>query len=202
MTDKSRVNRTEPKAHEEKRADAQRNLEALLQAAKAVFATSGVDAPVRKIAEKAGVGLGTVYRHFPKRSDLIAAVVRHEVDACAQAAVSLSAKHKPVDALAKWLERYTEFVATKRGLAPALHSGDPAYKSLRGYFEEHLRPALLTLLARAAANGEIRNDVSADDILYAVAHLCMPTHDDTTDHSHRMVALLVDGMRFGAPAHK
>ena len=84
------------------RADAQRNLDALLEAAKAVFATSGVDAPVREIAEKAGVGIGTVYRHFPQRSDLIAAVFRHEIDACAEAAPLLAAEHAPGEALAKW----------------------------------------------------------------------------------------------------
>src|SRR3984957_14517511 len=73
------------------RADAQRSLDALLQAAKAVFATSGVDAPVREIAEKAGVGLATLYRHFPQRSDLVAAVFRREIDACADTAPALGA---------------------------------------------------------------------------------------------------------------
>jgi hypothetical protein len=82
------------------RADAQRNLDALLQSAKTVFATSGVDAPVREIAAKAGVGVGTLYRHFPQRSDLIAAVFRHEIDACAEAAPILAAKHAPGEALA------------------------------------------------------------------------------------------------------
>ncbi|TGW06943.1 TetR/AcrR family transcriptional regulator, partial [Mesorhizobium sp. M2D.F.Ca.ET.145.01.1.1] len=77
------------------RADAQRNLDTLLQAAMAVFATSGVDAPVREIAEKAGVGIGTLYRHFPQRSDLIAAVFRREIDGCADAASVLSAGHEP-----------------------------------------------------------------------------------------------------------
>src|SRR5215472_8841179 len=87
------------------RADAQRNIDALLQAAKAVFATSGVDAPVREIAGKAGVGVGTIYRHFPQRSDLIAAVFRREIDACADAASVLAAEHKPGDALARWMQR-------------------------------------------------------------------------------------------------
>jgi AcrR family transcriptional regulator len=107
------------------RADAQRNIDALLESAKAVFATSGVDAPVREIAEKAGVGIGTVYRHFPQRADLIAAVFRYEMDACAEAASLLAAEHSPGEALAKWLQRYAALIATKRGLAPALHSGNP-----------------------------------------------------------------------------
>jgi AcrR family transcriptional regulator len=82
------------------RADAQRNIDALLEAAKAVFDASGVDAPVRAIAEKAGVGVGTVYRHFPQRADLIAAVFRREMDACADAAPILAAEHEPFEALA------------------------------------------------------------------------------------------------------
>ena len=109
------------------RADAQRNIDALLQAAMAVFATSGVDAPVREIAEKAGVGIGTVYRHFPQRSDLIVAVFRREIDACADAAPVLAAEHEPGEALARWMQRYVDFIAAKRGLAAALHSGDPAF---------------------------------------------------------------------------
>ena len=103
------------------RADAQRNLDALLEAALAVFSTSGVDAPVREIAVRAGVGVGTVYRHFPERSDLIAAVFRREIDACANAAPILAAEHAPGEALARWMQRYAAFIATKRGLATALH---------------------------------------------------------------------------------
>ncbi|MDR3611930.1 MAG: TetR/AcrR family transcriptional regulator [Candidatus Obscuribacterales bacterium] len=181
------------------RADARRNLDALLEAAKDVFSTSGVDAPVREIAEKAGVGLGTVYRHFPQRSDLIAAVFRHEVDFCADAAPLLAAQYEPGEALARWLQRYSAFITTKRGLAPALHSGDPAFKNLRAYFEERVRPAFLTLIEAATKAGQIRADVDADDILYAVAHLSMSAYDVSSDHTQRMVALLVDGLRYGAP---
>jgi AcrR family transcriptional regulator len=180
------------------RADAQRNLDALLQSAKAVFARSGVDAPVRDIAERAGVGIGTLYRHFPQRADLIAAVFRHEIDACAEAAPLLAAEHAPGEALAKWMQRYAAFIATKRGLAPALHSGNPAFESLRTYFEQRVRPALRALLESAVAAGEIRNDVDSDDLLHAVASLCMPAHDD--GRAQRMVALLVDGLRCGVRA--
>src|ERR1700761_1702614 len=81
------------------RADARRNLDALLEAALQVFATSGVDAPVREVADKAGVGVGTLYRHFPQRSDLIVAVMRHEVDACADAAEHIATEHEPGEAL-------------------------------------------------------------------------------------------------------
>jgi AcrR family transcriptional regulator len=183
------------------RADAQRNMDALLEAAMAVFATSGVDAPVRQIAAEAGVGLGTVYRHFPQRSDLIAAVFRHEIDACADAAPVLAVAHQPGEALARWMLRYVDFVAAKRGLAPALHSGDPAFDSLRAYFEQRLRPALQTLLASATAAGEVRTDVDADDILGAVASLCMHAFDQGPEHARRMVSLFVDGLRYGANSH-
>jgi AcrR family transcriptional regulator len=88
------------------RADARRNIELVLEAAKEVFATEGVDAPVRDIAAKAGVGMGTLYRHFPQRADLIAAVFRKEVDACAEAANVLLSKHAPADALQRWMQRY------------------------------------------------------------------------------------------------
>ncbi len=180
------------------RADAQRNIDILLQTAMAVFTTSGVDAPMREIAEKAGVGVGTVYRHFPQRSDLIAAVFRREIDACADAAPVLAAEHEPVEALARWMQRYAAFIATKRGLATALHSGDPTFDSLPAYFSGRLRPALRTLLDAAAASGEVRADIEPDELLSAVASLCMQAPGEKPDHARRMVALLVDGLRYGA----
>jgi AcrR family transcriptional regulator len=179
------------------RADAQRNLDALLQSALAVFAASGVDAPVRQIAETAGVGVGTVYRHFPQRSDLIVAVFRREVDACADAAVVLAAEHKPGEALARWMQRYVDFISAKRGLAAALHSGDPAYDSLPAYFQKRLRPALKTLLDAAVAAGEVRPGIKPDDLLTAVPSLCAPSHGGDPAQARRMVALLADGLRYG-----
>ena len=180
------------------RADAQRNIDTLLQTAMAVFKTSGVDAPVREIAETAGVGLGTLYRHFPQRADLIAAVFRNEIDACADAASTLAADHEPFEALANWMQRYAEFVATKRGLAPALHSGNAAFEPFRPYFGQRLRPAFRALLESAVAAGKIRSDVDADDLLDAVANLCMSAYGDRPEQARRMVALLVDGLRYGA----
>jgi AcrR family transcriptional regulator len=180
------------------RADAQRNLDSLLQAAKSIFGTAGVDAPAKQIADLAGVGVGTLYRHFPQRSDLVRAVFEREVDACADAAPALSAALEPAAALATWLGRYTEFLATKRGLATALHSGDPAFDALPGYFMRRLGPALGSLLAAAAASGEIRADVSPEDLLHAVATLCRPAADQGPAYSQRMVALLIAGLRHGA----
>lgn len=181
------------------RADARRNVETLLEAAKAVFASSGVDAPSREIAEAAGVGVGTLYRHFPQRSDLVVAVFRREVDATADAAGPLTESHSPVEALQLWLERYTHFVSTKHGLAAALHSGDPAFSALPAYFLEHLGPTLGALLARAEAAGAIRDGVDPLELLAAVANLSWaPPGVEASARANRMVALLVDGLRFGA----
>ena len=180
------------------RADARRNLDALVKAATEVFGTSGVDAPAKEIADLAGVGVGTLYRHFPQRSDLVKAVFQRQVDACADAAPALAAEHEPSVALERWLQRYTEFLATKRGLASALHSGDPAFDALPGYFMQRLGPALGSLLEAAAAAGEIRTDVDPEDLLYAVSNLCMPLSDEGAAYSQRMVAILVDGLRYGA----
>lgn len=182
------------------RADAQRNIDSLLRSAMAVFAVSGVEAPVREIAEKAGVGVGTLYRHFPQRSDFIVAVFRNEVDACAEAAPLLAAKHAPGEALARWMHRYLDFIAAKRGLAAALHSGDPAFSTLPEYFQHRLEPALRTLLEAAGAAGEVRTDIPPMDLLHAVAALARNTHDQGPDHAGLLVSVFIDGLRFGASA--
>ena len=184
------------------RADAQRKMASLLQAAMEVFAKSGVDAPVREIAERAGVGLGTVYRHFPQRSNLIVAVFQSRVDACADAASVLASKYEPGEALARWMQHFVDFIATKRGLAAALHSGDPAYSALPGYFNKRLLPALKTLLDTAVAAGVVRPGIEAEDLLRAVATLCHGPHGNEPVYARRMVALLVDGLRYGASTPK
>ena len=182
------------------RADAQRNIDSLLQAAKTVFVTSGVDAPAKEIADQAGVGVGTLYRHFPQRSDLVKAVLQREIDDCADAAPGLAGTNPPGAARAKWLQRYTEFVATKRGLATALHSGDSAFEELPRYFWQRFGPALASLIEGATASGEIRADISPKDLLYAIAGLCVPMGEDGIEYSQRMVGLLIDGLCYGAKA--
>src|SRR3954465_7099874 len=108
-----------------KRADAQRNEKTLLDAAAAVFVASGVDAPVRDIAARAGVGMGTIYRHFPTRADLILAVYRHQVEACAEAGPALLAElASPYAALRQWIGRFVDFLVTKHGLAAVMQSDD------------------------------------------------------------------------------
>jgi AcrR family transcriptional regulator len=178
------------------RADARRNLDALTDAAKTVFASDGVDAPAKLIADRAGVGVGTLYRHFPQRSDLVVAVFQQAVEACAEAAVDLSAEHAPDEALARWLQRFTEFVATKRGLAAALQSGDPAFAALPAYFIGRLGDALTGLLDAASAAGTVRADIDAPQLLRAVADLCHGA--PTAEQSQQLVGLLVDGLRYRA----
>jgi AcrR family transcriptional regulator len=180
------------------RADARRNAETLLDAAKVVFASSGVDAPAKQIADVAGVGVGTLYRRYPRRSDLVLAVFQREVDACANAAATLAAENPPGAALEKWLYRLTEFVATKRGLAAALHSGDPAFDDLPAHFMASLGPALESLLQAAAASGEIQTAIGANELIYAVAKLCHPLGEESVDQSQRMVTILINGLRFEA----
>jgi AcrR family transcriptional regulator len=178
------------------RADAQRNYDALLEAAAVVFAKSGVNAPIKEIADRAGVGIGTVYRRFPRRSDLIVGVFRREVDSCADAAQALAAKYEPFEALSRWIQRYLDLISAKRGLAAALHSGEPAYELLPGYFERRLVPSLQGLLE--AAGSEIRADISAGELLRAVPLLCAPAASGDLAQTRRMVALLINGLRVPA----
>ena len=178
-----------------RRADARRNVDALIEAAGTVFATSGVDAPAKEITDLAGVGVGTLYRHFPQRSDLVKAVVESGIDAVADAGPALSAAHEPADALSTWVHRFTELLATKRGLASALHSGDPAFSGLPGYFLQRLGPALAALLDAAVADGAVRDDISAEDLLHAITQLSQPVPGRGPEHNQRTVAVLLDGLR-------
>ncbi|OZM83345.1 TetR family transcriptional regulator [Pseudonocardia sp. MH-G8] len=181
-----------------RRADARRNVDALLEAARSVFDTSGVDAPAKQITDLAGVGVGTLYRHFPHRSDLVKAVVESGIDAVAEAGPALGAAFEPAEALTRWIDRYVELLGTKRGLASALHSGDPAFAGLPDYFLERLEPALSALLDAAAAQGAVRGDIGAEELLHAVAQLCRPVPGRGPEHGRRIVGVLVDGLRCGA----
>jgi AcrR family transcriptional regulator len=192
------VTKTDEPAPRRQRVDAQRNVDALLLAAKQVFATSGVDAPAKQITDLAGVGVGTLYRHFPLRSDLVTAVLAHEVDATVAAGATLAAELEPGEALTQWLLRYTDFLSTKRGLAAALHSGDPAFDGLLDFFLQRLVPVLSGLLESAASAGQIGPGHDAQDLLRAIAHLSNAAVGEGAAFSARMVALLLDGLRFGA----
>lgn len=177
------------------RADAQRSIDALIAAARDVFATTGVDATTREVADHAGVGMGTLFRRFPQRADLIAAVFHGEMDACAEAATTLAAEYPPFEALAKWMQAYAELISTKRGLAKALSSGDPVFVGVFAHFDRRLRPVAQTLYAAAVAAGEARSDIDAAEMLCAVSTLCMSTYPGKPDHAGQMTALLVEGLR-------
>jgi AcrR family transcriptional regulator len=176
------------------RSDAKRNVVALVEAAKTVFAASGVDAPAKEITDLAGVGVGTLYRHFPRRSDLIVAVLQHEIDECVEAAKELATTLSPWEALLGWVERFTDFVGTKRGLASALHSGDPAYDDLPQHLMDRLEPALQTLLARAVDGGYARDDVTARDVLMTIALICQPVPREQPSFNQRMTRVFMAGL--------
>nr|WP_245724968.1 TetR/AcrR family transcriptional regulator [Micromonospora citrea] len=179
-----------------KRADARRNERALLDAAAAAFVTSGVDVPVRDIAVRAGVGVGTIYRHFPTRADLIVAVYRHQIEACAEAGPALLAgSDTPHAALAKWIHLFVDFLVTKHGLAAALQSDDAAFQTLHAYFLDRLVPVCDQLLDAAVAADEIRPDVDAYGLLRGVGNLCIGAGSDPRYDARRLVDLLVAGLR-------
>jgi AcrR family transcriptional regulator len=176
------------------RSDAKRNVVAVLEAAKTVFAGSGVDAPAKEITDLAGVGVGTLYRHFPRRSDLIVAVLQREIDECVKAAEELGTMLNPWEALMSWIERFTDFVGTKRGLASALHSADPAYDDLPQHLLDRLEPVLQTLLARAVDGGYARDDVTAREVLVTVALICQPVPSEQPNFNQRMTRVFMEGL--------
>ncbi|MFD0782640.1 TetR/AcrR family transcriptional regulator [Micromonospora azadirachtae] len=178
-----------------KRADARRNEEALLEAAAAMFVAAGVDAPVRDIAAKAGVGIGTLYRHFPTRADLIVAVYRHQVEACAVAGPALLAESAtPYAALTSWIDLFVDFLVTKHGLAEAMQSDDAAFQTLHAYFLDRLVPVCAQLLDAAATAGEIVPDMDALVLMRGIGNLCIGADSPSYD-ARRMVALVTAGLR-------
>lgn len=178
-----------------KRADARRNQRMLLDAAAAAFVDAGVDAPVRDIAARAGVGMGTIYRHFPTRADLIIAVYRHQVDACAEAGPALLAANPPFTALTAWIGLFVDFLVTKHGLAEALQSDTARFETLHTYFVERLEPVCAALLAAAAAAGEIKDDVAPYTLMRGIGNLCVTGGEDSGYDAKRLVGLLLDGLR-------
>lgn len=181
------------------RADARRNAEALLEAAAAVFVRSGVDAPVRDIAARAGVGTATIYRHFPTRADLIIAVYRHQVERLAEAGPALLATAEtPYAALRQWVDLFVDFLVTKQGLASVLQSDDPCFDPLHAYFLERLVPVCRALLDAAAGSGETRDDLDAVDLLRGVGGLCAGARGKHGYDARRMVDVLVTGLRLSS----
>lgn len=179
-----------------RRADARRNEQALLDAAAAAFVAAGVEAPVRDIAARAGVGVGTVYRHFPTRADLVVAVYRHQIEACAAAgATCLAEAPTPYAALARWIDRFVDLLVTKHGLAGALRPDGVQFEALHAYFLDRLVPVCARLLAAAADAGEIRTGVQAYELMRGVGNICIGADSDPRYNPRHLVELLVAGLR-------
>jgi len=183
-------------AERKPRTDAQRNRERVLEVAKAAFTKSGAEASLDEIAKQAGVGPGTLYRHFPTRDALIEAVYRTEVEKLAAAQRELSAKLPPIEALRAWMMLFVDYIATKQIIAPALNSvvGGPSrlYDSSRG----QVMGAIDALVKTAMKSGDVRKDLEPFDLLRAligVSHIA--TGPDWQESAKRLVDILIKGSR-------
>jgi AcrR family transcriptional regulator len=185
------------------RADAVRNRDRVLEAAKAVFSTGGPDASLEAVARRAGVGIGTLYRHFPTREALFEAVYRREVQQLSELAEQLKSAPEPVDALRRWLRSNVEFVATKKGMSAALALAVQGSSELSAHAFDRLTKAVGALLDRAVAAGEIRSDISAEDVLRALIGMCY-MHDQPGWQTSvlRLLDVFVDGLRLQTDAAK
>ncbi len=183
------------------RADAVRNRERVLEAAKVVFSEGGSDASLEAVALTAGVGLGTLYRHFPTREALFEAVYRREVQHLADLAEQLKQKEQPVDALRHWMRSNVRFVATKKGMSAALALAAYKNQKLSSYSFDRLTRAVGGLLDRAIAAGEIRNDISAEDLIRTLVGMCY-MHDQPGWQTSvlRLVDVFIDGLRIRTAA--
>ncbi|NHT77817.1 TetR/AcrR family transcriptional regulator [Rhizobiaceae bacterium CRRU44] len=184
------------KASRKPRADSVRNRERLLEAATAIFRLGGAQASLEAVAREAGVGIGTLYRHFPTREALFDAVYRHEVDILADLARELSTEDDPVAALKSWLQANVRLVATKKGMIEGLQLAVVGSSELKAYSYERMIGAIDLLLERATAAGMIRDDVSPDELLRTLLGIFYshgPT--DWQPTALRMVDVFVDGLR-------
>jgi AcrR family transcriptional regulator len=178
------------------RTDAVRNRERLIEAATHVFGAGAPQASLEAVAREAGVGIGTLYRHFPTREALFEAVYRREVDHLADLAERLARDAAPVEALRQWLHANIGLVATKRGMVEALHLVATGSTELKAYSFERLTGALALLLARGVATGDLRPDITAEDLLRTVVGIFYAdTSADWQASALRIVDVFVDGLR-------
>jgi AcrR family transcriptional regulator len=182
------------------RADACRNRDRVLEVASAAFADRGIEASLEAIAKEAGVGIGTLYRHYPTRDALIEAVYRHNVELLCAGADELRATLPPDEALAQFMQRFVAYVATKKGLAVYLKSVIGADSDLFQSSQARVSETIASLVAAAADAGKIRPDVDGMDLLRALSGVCMMTDQaGGPEHGVRVATLLMDGLRYGAP---
>jgi AcrR family transcriptional regulator len=178
------------------RADAQRNRERILEVAKLEFTRSGASASLEKIAKKAGVGPGTLYRHFPTREELLMAVYRSEMEKLAAAERTFADTLPPVGALRAWLLLFVDAVQTKQIIAPVLNTlvGDPKKVFEASYAQIH--EAIRALVKRAIKSGDIRKDLDPIDLLRALVGVAnVATSPDWQQSARRLVEILILGAR-------
>ncbi len=177
------------------RADARRNREKLLAAAVELFSESVVtDVSLEAIARRAGVGIGTLYRHFPAREDLIEAAYRNEVGLLRDAAAELVAAGPADVALTEWLRRFVGYSTAKRGMSAAL-GAITADTELRNNSRAQMLDAVSMLLAAGAKDGTLRSDLDAEDVLPAMSGIWQASEDPASGRAERLIGLLVDGLR-------
>jgi AcrR family transcriptional regulator len=177
------------------RADAERNRTRLLETAKAAFAEKGSDANLDAIARTAGVGIGTLYRHFPTRDALIEAVYRNETTQLAEAATRLTQTHAPIEALREWMLLFVDYVETKQGMSEALNSIVGGTSELYAISTDQMRGAIKMLLDRATANGAVRVEMDPFDLLRAVAGVAyVGAGPDWKQAARRMVDIVITGI--------
>lgn len=183
------------------RADAARNRARLLTVAAAAFAEDG-DTPLETIAQRAGVGIGTLYRHFPERGALVEAAYRQEVTAlCDAAPALLDGTRTGVDALREWMGRYVRYAAAKRGMGAALRAAAGSDSSLFAETRTRIIAALDTLLAAGRADGTVRPDVDGEQVMLAMGGVWnVPDSDRWAERVRGLLDLVVDGLRYGAGA--
>lgn len=178
------------------RADARRNRDRLIETAAAAFAEKGVETSLEDIARQAGVGIGTLYRHFPTREHLVEVVYRRELESLAAAATELSHKHAPDMALEEWMRRFVGYIATKRGMSNSLRILMTSNSSLFKEGFGNMRGALESLLKTAGETGHVRTDVDAADLMHALSSIySIPESPEWRERSHRLIGLLMDGLR-------
>jgi AcrR family transcriptional regulator len=181
------------------RADASRNREKLVEIAAIAFAERGGNASLEEIARQAGVGIGTLYRHFPTREHLVEVVYRREVEALCAAAEELAQREVPDVALAEWMQRFVDYIAAKRGMANSLRILFDANSEVFANTSGMVALALQRLVDAAVADGSIRSDIDISDISQALSGIySAPDTPDWRERSRRLVSLLMDGLRWGS----
>jgi AcrR family transcriptional regulator len=180
------------------RADAVRNRDLLLAAAAEAFAARGAEVPLEDIARAAGVGIGTLYRHFPTRETLVEAVYRREIDVLCEQADELLESLPPDQALGEWMQLFVRHVATKKGMLSVLKPMMSANATFADQTRGRAAGAAKKLLEAGAAAGTVRGDVTGEDLVRAVSGICMSTDQERSEASVRLVDLIFDGLRHGA----